>query len=199
MAGPETALQLPRVRSTNSTNASMLSRGPGLEGRRHRGVFHHGEDGAFPLVACAEQAFHRHVAQAARGNIGDAQQADVVVRVQETLEVSEEILDLAPVEKALTADEMITHAGLAQRGFQRTRLLVGAEENRAVRPGHALRQPLVFDLGRRLPAPRPRRRHRCAAGSSRPSPFCDQSFLPRRRTLCLMMALAALRMVLVVR
>ena len=73
-------------------------------------------------MAGGEQAFHRHVAQAARGHVGDAQQADVVVRIDEHLEVGEEILDLAPVKITLAADQMIADAGLAQRGFQRARL-----------------------------------------------------------------------------
>ena len=93
-----------------------------------------------------QQALHRHVAQPARRDIGDAQQADVVVRIEQGLEVGEEIADLAPVEEALAADEVVAHAGLAQGGFQRARLGVGAEEDRLVRPRHALGQPGVFDL-----------------------------------------------------
>ena len=138
--------QLRAIRSTNSTNASMLSRVPFWKVVGHQRIFHGGEDGAFPLVAGAEQPFHRHVAQAARGHVGDAQQADVVVRIQEHFQVGEEILDFAPVKIALAADQMIAHAGRAQRGFQRARLLVGAEQNRAVPPRDAVRQPLEFDL-----------------------------------------------------
>ena len=40
--------------------------------------------GTFALVTGSKQAFHRHVAQAARGDVGDAQQADVIVRVEGT-------------------------------------------------------------------------------------------------------------------
>ena len=93
-----------------------------------------------------QQALHGHVAQPARRDIRDAQQADVVVRIDQGLEVSEEIADLAPVEEALAANEVVAHAGLAQGGFQRAGLGVGAKEDRLVRPGHALRQPRVFDL-----------------------------------------------------
>ena len=41
---------------------------------------------------------------------------------------------------------MIADAGLAQGGFQRARLLVGAEEDGLVAPGNAARQAGVFDL-----------------------------------------------------
>ena len=97
-------------------------------------------------MARRQQALHRDVAQPARRDVGDAQQADVVVRVEQDLEVGEEIADLAPVEEALAADEVIAHAGLAQGGFQRARLGIGAEEDRLVRPRHALRQPRIFNL-----------------------------------------------------
>ena len=117
-----------------------------LKRRRHQRIFHRGEDGTFPLVARAEQPFHRHVAQAARGHVGDAQQADVVVRIEKHFQIGEEILDLAPVKKALPADQMITHAGLAQFRFQRTRLLVRAKQNRAILPRNPVREPLEFDL-----------------------------------------------------
>jgi hypothetical protein len=33
-------------------------------------------------MARAQQPFHGHIAQAARGHVGDAQQADVVVRIE---------------------------------------------------------------------------------------------------------------------
>ena len=68
------------------------------------------------------------------------------LRVEEGLEVGEEIADLAAVEEALAADQVVAHAGLAQGGFQRARLGVGAEQDRLVRPRHALGQPRVFDL-----------------------------------------------------
>ena len=119
---------------------------PGLEGRRHRRVLHHGEHRAFAFVARRQQALHRHVAQPPRRDVGNAQQADVVVRVEQGLEVSQEIADLAPVEEALAANEVIAHAGLAQGGFQRAGLGVGAEEDRLVGPGRALSQPRIFDL-----------------------------------------------------
>ena len=120
---------------------------PGLEGRRHRRVLHDGEDrSTLRSWLARQQALHRDVAQPARRHVGDAQQADVVVRIEQGLQVGQEIADLAPVEEALAADEVIAHAGLAQGGFQRARLGVGAEENGLVRPGRALGQPGVFDL-----------------------------------------------------
>ena len=120
--------------------------GLGLEGGRHRRVLHDGEDGAFAFVAGAQQALHGDIAQPARRDVGDAQQADVVVGIEQDLEVSQEVADLAAVEEALAANEVVTHAGLAQGGFQRARLGVGAKEDRLVRPGHALSQTRVFDL-----------------------------------------------------
>ncbi len=120
--------------------------GLGLERGRDRRIFHRGEDGAFAFVAGAEQAFHGDVAQAARGRVGDAQQADVVVRIKERFEIGEEIANFAPVKKALAANQMITHAGGAQGGFERARLLVGAKQNRVVAPRNALRDAGVIDL-----------------------------------------------------
>src|SRR6185437_13284451 len=69
-----------------------------------------------------------------------------VVRIEERLEIGEEIADFAPVKKALPADEMITHAGGAQGGFERTRLLVGAEQNRVAAPRNAPGEARVIDL-----------------------------------------------------
>ena len=97
-------------------------------------------------MAGGEEPFHRHIAQAARRNVGDAQQADVIVRIDERLHVGQEILDLAPVKIALAADQMIADAGLAQGHFQRARLLVGAEQNGLVAPGNPARQPGEFDF-----------------------------------------------------
>ena len=104
-----------------------------------------------PLVAGGQQTFHRDVTQTARRDIGDAQQADVVVRVDERLQVSQEILDLAPVKIALAAHDMVANARLAQGGFQRARLLVGAEKNGLIPPGHALRETGKLDDFRRAP------------------------------------------------
>ncbi len=119
---------------------------PLLKLNGHERVFHRSEHGAKPVMAGGQQAFHRHVAQAARGRVGDAQQADVVVRIDEHLEIREKIPDLAPVKKTLPADEMITYAGLAQRRFNRPRLDVRAEQNRILFPRNAMRQPGEFDL-----------------------------------------------------
>ena len=108
-------------------NRSSACRVAGTKLRLNVGVFHGREDRAIALLAGLQEAFHRHVAQAARRDIGDAQQADVIVRVDEHFQKGQEILDLAPVKITLSADEMIAHAGLAQRGFQRARLLIGAK------------------------------------------------------------------------
>ena len=171
----------------------------GDELRQHIGVPHGGKNRAAAFLAGRQQPFHRHVAQAARRDVGDAQQADVVVRVDEGLEVGQEILDFAPVKKALAADEVIADAGLAQGGFQRARLLVGAEEDRLLPPGRRGAPAGRIRFARRCAAPPPRRRNRCAEGFSRPALFGTTACLGRRRTLFLMTALAAERMVLVER
>ena len=97
-------------------------------------------------MARGQQTLHCHIAEAPRGDIRDPQEADVVIRIKQGLEVCEEIADLAPVEKALAANEVIAHTGLAQRCFKRPGLSVGAKEDRLVRPGRALSQPRIFDL-----------------------------------------------------
>ena len=120
--------------------------GFGLERGGHGGVFHRGEDGTFAFMARAKQSFHRHIAQAARGHVRDAQQIDVVVRIDKCFQVGEKIFDFAPVKKTLSADQMITHTCRAQRGFERTRLLVRAKENRLFLPWHAAGHARIFNL-----------------------------------------------------
>jgi len=119
--------------------------GFGQESGGDRGIFHHREDGTFALVACAEQTFHRDVAEAARRDIGDAQEADVVVRIQQGFEVSEDVADFAAVEEALAANQVIPDAGLAQCGFERARLDVGAKENGVLPPRDAVSLARVVD------------------------------------------------------
>ena len=98
-------------------------------------IFHGGENRAFAVMAGTEQTFHRHIAQSARGHIRDAQQADVVVRIQKRFQIGDEILDFAPVEKALSANQVIANAGGAQGGFEGAGLLIRAEQDGAILPG----------------------------------------------------------------
>ena len=123
---------------------------PLLEARLHQRVFHGGEHRALTFLAGGQQPLHRHVAQPPGGGVGDPQEADVVMRVNEHLEIGEEIPDLAPVEKALPADQVIAHARLAQRRFNRTRLDIGAEQDRILLPRNAVRQPGEFNLPHQL-------------------------------------------------
>ena len=118
----------------------------GLEHGRHQRIFHGGKHGTFPLVAGPQEPFHGDVAQSARRHIGDSQQADVVVGIDQRFHVGEEILDLPPVEEALAADQMVAHSGRAQGGFNGTRLLVRPEKDGTIAPLRFVRQPLELDL-----------------------------------------------------
>ena len=99
-----------------------------------------------PLMALGQQALHGRFAQSSGGNIRNPQQTQVIVRVDKNFEISEKIFDLAPVKKALTADQLIGHARLSQCGLQGPRLDVGAKQNRLLRPRNALNEPHELDL-----------------------------------------------------
>jgi len=71
----------------------------GLKSHLHRRTFHRGEHGTLPLLARGEQAFHGHIAQPPRRHVRNAQQTDVVVRIDEDLQVGEKIADFRPVKK----------------------------------------------------------------------------------------------------
>jgi len=79
-------------------------------------------------------------------HIGDAQQADIVLRVEKSFQIGQEIAHFAPVEKALAANQVIPNAGLTQGRFQRPGLGIGAKEDRVIGPRRAPRQARVFDL-----------------------------------------------------
>ena len=74
----------------------------------------------------------RRCAQSACRDIHDPQQRNVVVRIHETLRVSEQFLDLAPVEKALSADDAIRDFLRAQIRFEQARLRVHAKKDREI-------------------------------------------------------------------
>ena len=78
-------------------------------------------------MARGQERFHPRLAQAASRHVGDAQEADIVVGVEEHFQVGEQIAHFAPIKEALPANEVITDAGLAQSGFQRTRLDISAK------------------------------------------------------------------------
>ena len=98
------------------------------------------------FLAGCQQTFARHVAQSARRDVGDAQQTGIIIWIDERFHVREEIANLAAIKKTLTADEVIAHLRLAQRGFQRPRLHIGAEQNRVVTPRNAAGHAVKFNL-----------------------------------------------------
>ena len=61
-------------------------------------------DRAMPFLTTGEQPFHNPVAQPACRHIGDAQQANVIVRVQKRFQKRKHIAYLAAVEEALPAN-----------------------------------------------------------------------------------------------
>ncbi len=86
-------------------------------------------------VADPQKPLHGDIRETARRRIGDSQQAHIVVRVDERLEVCQKILNLAAVEKALSADQVVFNPLPAKRCLDGTRLLIGAEEDRLFFPG----------------------------------------------------------------
>ena len=90
-------------------------------------------------------------AQSTCGNIGDPQQADVVVRVDQNLEKSQDILDLSTIEVTLAAHKSIGDFRLPQGCFQRSGLKIGAKENGLVIPWNPFAESLDLDaFGNRL-------------------------------------------------
>src|SRR6267154_6003131 len=85
-----------------------------LKCRGNYGVLHGRENRTLAFVAGAEKPFHGDIAEAARRNIGNAKQADVVIWVQKYFEVGQEVPDFATIEKALPTDQVITHLSLSQ-------------------------------------------------------------------------------------
>ena len=68
------------------------------------------------------------------------------MRIDQDFQVSQKILDFAPVEKALSSNQMVTDARLPKRGFQRAGLLIGPKQDRVLRPGNAPGNAREFDF-----------------------------------------------------
>ena len=178
---------------------SMLSRVLRLEGGRHRRVLHDGEDGHLRSWLAPRRRSMVTSLSPRAGTLAMRSRLTSSFGLIRGLEVGEEVADFAPVKEALAADEVVAHAGLAQGGFQRARLGVGAKENRLVRPRARGWASRAYSICSAMVRASSSSLAKACSDDLRPWPFCDQSFLPRRRTLCVMMALAALRMVLVER
>ena len=80
----------------------------------------------------AAELGQRLVADAALGGRDRAQEGRVVVVVDQQPQPGAEVLDLGPVEEALSARDLVRDLRPAQRGFQRTRLVVGTVQDREV-------------------------------------------------------------------
>ena len=86
----------------------------------HDRVFHRSENGAFTFLAGGQEPFHRDVAQAARGHVGDSQQAHVVMRIEERLEIGDEILESRAGRKSSDRQsDGSARSACRERGFQR--------------------------------------------------------------------------------
>ena len=112
----------------------------------HQVIFHRLPHRAFAFLTCRQQAFHGHVAPAARRHIGNTQQAGVVVWINHGFHVGEKIPYLAPIKKALAADQIISHLRLAQRRLQRPGLDVRAKENGVFLPRNPFAHTVEFNL-----------------------------------------------------
>ena len=65
--------------------------------------------------------------------------------IEKGLQVGKEITNLAAIEEALAANEVVADPGLAQGGFQGPGLGVGAEENGLIGPGNSPGQSIIVD------------------------------------------------------
>ena len=88
--------------------------------------------GRLPAVALGPpgELVLRLAADAARGGVDDAVEADGVGRVVHDAQVGDDILNLAPAVEAGGADELVGHAALQERLFQGAGLGVGAVHDR---------------------------------------------------------------------
>jgi hypothetical protein len=78
------------------------------------------------------QRLHGRLADAARRRVEDPIEADVIGRVRQDLEVSEDVLDLAPVVEADRSEDPIRDPRLQHRLLEEPRLRVRAVEHRAL-------------------------------------------------------------------
>ena len=78
----------------------------------------------------ALERLHHALADAAGRHVDHPPQADVVVRVQDELEVGQRVLDLLALVEPDAADDLVGNAGAAEGVFERSRLRVGAVEDR---------------------------------------------------------------------
>ena len=85
----------------------------------------------------AFQRLHGGFADAARGRVDHAAQRDGVVRVEDELEVAEDVLDLGAVVEGEAADHAVLDLVAAQGLFKQARLRVGAVEDGAARRAFA--------------------------------------------------------------
>ena len=95
-------------------------------------------------LALFHQQLRRGGAQPPGRRVEDAQQLDVVLRLDKHGEVGEHVLDLAAVEETLPADHAVGDALGPQPFLEEARLLVGAEQDREIlpRPPRGERGPL---------------------------------------------------------
>src|SRR5829696_7552444 len=68
------------------------------------------------------------------------------MRIEEHLQVREQVAHFTTVEIALATDQVIAHPGLPQGHLEWPRLDIGAEKNRLFAPCDALRKAIILDL-----------------------------------------------------
>ncbi len=73
----------------------------------------------------------RGLADAARGHVEDAAEADGVARVMDNAQIGDDVLDLAPLVEPRRPDQPVGHPRADERLFQRAGLGVGAVHHRA--------------------------------------------------------------------
>src|ERR1043165_1813975 len=87
--------------------------GAGLAHGLNVRVAHRGVDGAVARMTLRNQPLHGNITKAAGWHIGDAEEPDVVMRIQKQFQVSQQVFDFAPVEESLSSDQVVTNGCLA--------------------------------------------------------------------------------------
>ena len=127
------------------------------EGVRFEHLFERRPQRKFVLQRVLLDLLDRGAADAARGRVDDAQQADRIVRADQHLQIRQNVLHFGALVEAEAADHDVLAAVAAQRFFDLARLRVGAIEHRdallriarqAALDGVGDPQRFVFGVGR---------------------------------------------------
>jgi hypothetical protein len=105
------------------------------------------DSGRCACAASSASFRQRGAADFALGRGDRAQEGGIVVGIGEHAQPRQRVLHFLAFEEGGAAAQVIGHAQQLQRFFQRPRLVVAAEQDRELAPGHVLALLEVLDLG----------------------------------------------------